>query len=110
MWRADGSSLSLSDVSDSRTKDDPRCRSLRQRHSLERAADLSFETMTFTVNAGEGEGIRSHHPGEHLWFGRSGPRRVNVGMVDGSVTTLEPGTPPGEVRSLLLRSDGLPAE
>lgn len=71
--------------------------------------DLSFEKMTFAVNAQAGEGIRGRHPGEDRLWG-DGPPRANVAFADGSVKPVTTDTPPETVKSLLLRDDGGPKE
>jgi hypothetical protein len=72
--------------------------------------DLRLDTMSFTVGAKTGVGLRGHG-GTDRWFRDDDPAFANILLADGPVRAVGSSTtPPATLRSLLLRNDDLPAE
>ena len=61
--------------------------------------DLDAQQISYRINDGSGEGIRSNHSGG-----------VCVGLCDGSVHFLDDGTDPGEIRGMTTISGGEPVD
>lgn len=64
--------------------------------------DLRLDAMSFEIGAKKGVGIRSRHDaGDHAV--------ANVSTVSGSVPAIGGNSPPADIRSMLIRNDGMPS-